>query len=141
MPPYVYSRVSEFTATILTMWVVYGLLIFVGGFTTNWSPSYALSRLPTVLELVIGSFISVGGAFSLSGSLPRHRLESRRWQLEITGLILGGFGWTAVAIAAVVLSPLQPLAYVVAAFMAVAAGWRLWRVWQVATHTRDFARQ
>lgn len=137
MVPLQYSRISEFTATVLGMWVVYGSLVFAAGFHDTWSPAASLARLPTILEFVIGLFIAVGGSLTLYGALPHHPLESDRWQFEITGLTFGGFGWLAAGVAALFLNPAQPLAYVVGAAMATAAFWRAARVWGVAKHTRE----
>ena len=137
MVPLQHSRISEFTATVLGMWVIYGSLTFGAGFHDTWSPSASLARLPTILEFVIGLFIAVGGGLTLYGAFPRHPLESDRWKFEITGLMVGGFGWLADGVAALSLNPAQPLAYVVSSAMTTAAFWRAARVWGVAKRTRE----
>lgn len=139
--PVGYVRISEFTATVLVMWVFYGLLILAGGFTHTWSPSDALARIPTVLEFVIGVFITGGGVAALFGALSDHSMESDRWVTEITGLIVGASGWLTAGLAAILLNPVQPLAYTVAFFMCTAAVWRALRVAKMARHTRDISRR
>ena len=136
---YRYAEISEFTIVVLTMWVIYGALLFTGGFFDSWSPSTALRWLPNHLELLIGAFIATGGAFALRGALSKRYLVSEAWSLEIVGLILGGCGWFANGLATLLLTPFTPLPYVVGFFMSGAAIWRTWTIWHVAKRTRHKA--
>lgn len=131
-----YTRVSEFTIVVLCMWIVCGALVFAGGFSTEWSPEASLKRLPNHFEFPIGALISVGGFNALRGALLSRKILSERWTLEITGLILGGFGWFMVSVAALALAPATPFPYVVGFFMSGAAIWRTWGIWMVASNTR-----
>ena len=135
-----YTRVSEFTIVVFYMWIVYGALVFAGGFSTEWSPAAFLRRLPKHFEFPIGALISLGGFNALRGALISRKILSERWTLEITGLILGGFGWFMIGVAALALAPATPLPYVVGFFMSGAAIWRTWRIWTVAKETRKKVR-
>jgi len=134
-----YTRISEFTATVLSMWIVYGALIFSGGLFP-WNPSYSLSLLPSYLEFLIGSFISIGGVLALMGGTCKNRLASEHWSQEIFGLVLGGVGWLCLTISTAVLNPLAPLPYVVGLSMCIAAFWRARRVLEVSKYTREQAK-
>lgn len=130
------SRVSEFTFTVLSSWTLFGVVVLAAGFTDDWSPGQALIHLPTWLEFLIGAFITAGGVLSVAAFGPYHHFVSDRWQLEITGLILGGSGWFAFAVSALVLNPAQPLAYLTGFTMVVGATWRLRRTLLTASRTR-----
>ena len=134
-----YVRVSEFTATVLVMWVIYGLVLLVGGFFPDWPPSASLGQLPAFLEWGVGGAIFLGGVLTLLGAIPAHKLESKRWELEIPGLLVGGVGWLCLAIAALLIAPALPLVYIVSGHLTVAAFWRAWRVSLVAMNTRKIA--
>lgn len=94
------TEATPATRIIYLAWGIYGAVMLFASFTPPWEPSLALAHLPFPFDLVMGAMMLLGGAGSLTGSLPGWRVLSRAWLCERIGLGLSIAVWSCYAITA-----------------------------------------